>query len=66
MHAKTEVFIFEEVVNISCKQGYIGEVKQSKCVNLNKWNGNRPVCRGMVENMNRIFEIDYSQDCRHL
>ncbi|XP_071163564.1 receptor-type tyrosine-protein phosphatase alpha-like [Mytilus edulis] len=47
MHAKTEVFIFEEVVNISCKQGYIGEVKQSKCVNLNKWNGNRPVCRAI-------------------
>lgn len=66
MHVETELFGFEEVVNISCKHGYTGEAKQSKCVNLNKWNGNRPVCRGMVENMNRIFETDCSQDCRHL
>ncbi|CAC5375589.1 CSMD [Mytilus coruscus] len=39
------MFKYGDVVNISCKQGFTGEATLSKCINMNKWNDNRPVCR---------------------
>ncbi|CAG2232469.1 CSMD [Mytilus edulis] len=45
INTRAEMFSFGEVVNISCKQGYLEEFKLTKCVNMNKWNNNRTVCR---------------------
>ncbi|CAC5368342.1 unnamed protein product [Mytilus coruscus] len=45
INTTVEKFNFGDVINISCKHGYIGEAKLLKCVNMNKWTANRPVCR---------------------
>lgn len=46
----TEIYRFEDVVNISCKPGYTGISTLTKCFQRNNWTKLGPECKGKYEN----------------